>query len=67
MKFNPCIDQCTHDGTHCQGCGRSHEDIIKTKKMVMALVNFAQEKNYDNIKDFSNAVGATLLKKLSAK
>ncbi|MEY3785900.1 MAG: hypothetical protein RLZ75_105, partial [Pseudomonadota bacterium] len=26
MKFNPCIDKCTSEGTHCQGCGRSFEE-----------------------------------------
>jgi predicted Fe-S protein YdhL (DUF1289 family) len=67
MKFSPCIDQCTHAGTHCQGCGRSHQEIAETKKMVMALVNFAKEKNYDNTEEFANAIGNKILKKLSVK
>lgn len=64
MKFSPCIDQCTYDGTHCEGCGRSHEEIAETKKMVMALVNFVQTQEYENPDDFVNAVGQSVLKKL---
>ena len=31
MKFVPCnSDLCTKDGTHCAGCGRSHEEIAET-------------------------------------
>ncbi len=65
MKFNPCIaGKCTEEGTHCMGCGRSHEEIAETKKMVKALVGFAQKMNYDNIEDFSNFIGQSVLKKL---
>ncbi len=64
MKFSPCIDQCTYDGTHCEGCGRSHQEIAETKKMVMALVNFVQAQEYENPDDFVNAVGQSVLKKL---
>ncbi|MCX7096148.1 MAG: DUF1289 domain-containing protein [Methylobacter sp.] len=64
MKFSPCIDQCTYDGTHCEGCGRSHQEIAETKKMVMALVNFVQTQEYENPDDFVNAVGQSVLKKL---
>ena len=64
MKFSPCIDQCTYDGTHCEGCGRSHQEIAETKKMVMALVNFVQTQVYENPDDFVDAVGQSVLKKL---
>lgn len=66
MKFNPCVSNCTDDGTHCQGCGRSHEDIAETKKLVGALVEFARRKDYENVEDFVNAVSKSLLKKLHA-
>lgn len=65
MKFNPCIPgQCTEEGTHCQGCGRSHEDITETKLLIKGLVDFAENKGYENIKEFSDFVGKTVLKKL---
>jgi predicted Fe-S protein YdhL (DUF1289 family) len=64
MKFSPCTDNCTYDGTHCQGCGRAHEEIAETKRLVMEVVNFALEQEYENIEDFSNAIGQSILKKL---
>jgi hypothetical protein len=64
MRFNPCTDNCTKDGTHCQGCGRSHEEIAETKKLVGTVVAFAQKQGYENIEDFANAIGKSVLKKL---
>ena len=64
MKFNPCIDQCTKDGTHCQGCGRSHEEIAATKQIVQSAVAFIREQQYDNPEDFVAAISKSILKKL---
>lgn len=64
MKFNPCTDNCTYEGTHCEGCGRSHAEIAETKKLVMAIVNFVQEQAYENVEGFTNAIGQSVLKKL---
>ncbi len=64
MKFSPCIDKCTYDGTHCQGCGRAHTEIAETKKLVMAIVNFAQEQDYENSEEFANAISQSVVKKL---
>jgi hypothetical protein len=65
MKFNPCIPgKCTEEGTHCEGCGRTHEEIAETKKLVKELVNFSQKMGYENIEDFSGFIGQSLLKKL---
>jgi hypothetical protein len=65
MKFNPCNpDKCTDQGSHCEGCGRSHEEIAETKRMVTELVCFAQKQGYDNNQDFVNFIGTSVLKKL---
>lgn len=65
MKFNPCNpDKCTDQGDHCEGCGRSHEEIAETKVMVTELVCFAQKQAYENNQDFVNFVAASVLKKL---
>ncbi|MEQ1636598.1 MAG: DUF1289 domain-containing protein [Methylococcales bacterium] len=65
MKFNPCIaGKCTEEGTHCEGCGRTHEEIAETKKMVRALVVFAQKMDYDNVEDYSSFIGQSVFKKL---
>ncbi len=65
MKFSPCIDKCTQEGSHCEGCGRTHQEIAETKKMVMALVNYAKMKNYENKEEFANAIGAKIAKLLT--
>lgn len=65
MKFNPCIPgKCTDQGTHCEGCGRSHEEIAETKKMIMDLVSFAQKRGYENYNDFADFIGKGILSKL---
>ena len=64
MKFNPCIDQCTYEGSHCQGCGRSFEEIDNTKQLVMSIVNFVQSQDYENSEEFVNAISKSVLKKL---
>lgn len=64
MKFNPCIDQCTKEGTHCEGCGRSHLEIAGTKQIVQAAVAFIQEQQYDNPEEFVAAISQSILKKL---
>lgn len=65
MKFMPCISgQCTEDGTHCEGCGRSHIEISETKELVKGLVNFAQKQEYENIEEFANFIAKNLVKKI---
>ena len=66
MKFNPCIDKCTSDGTHCEGCGRSFDEIAGTKKLVMSIVNFIQTQDYENSEEFVSAISKSALKKLKA-
>lgn len=64
MKFNPCVDQCTYEGTHCEGCGRSHQEIADTKKLVMSIVNFIQTQDYENSEEFLDKINKSVLKKL---
>ncbi|MDD1622394.1 MAG: DUF1289 domain-containing protein [Methylococcaceae bacterium] len=64
MKFNPCIDQCTKEGTHCEGCGRSHQEIAETKQLVKSAVEFIQKQDYENPEEFVAAIGKSILKKL---
>lgn len=65
MKFNPCVDLCTYDGTHCEGCGRSHQEIAGTKKIVKSIVEFVQDQDYDNKEEFVAAISKSALKKLA--
>jgi len=65
MKFSPCIaDKCTDQGSNCEGCGRTHEEIAETKKMIKALVTYAQIKGYENHADFADFIGKSILNKL---
>lgn len=65
MKFKPCIDQCTTEGEYCEGCGRSHREIAETKKLVKSVIDFIQQQQYENPEEFVQAIGKSILKKLS--
>jgi predicted Fe-S protein YdhL (DUF1289 family) len=64
MKFKPCIGKCSGKGTHCKGCGRSHKEIVKTRKMVKGLVALAKKMKYKNKEDFANSIAKSILRKL---
>ena len=65
MKFIPCKGSafCTEEGTHCEGCGRSHVEISETKKLVSGLVEFVQKQDYENPEDFAQFISGSLVKK----
>lgn len=63
MKFIPCTGLCTYEGTHCEGCGRSHKEIAETKALVMSVVNFAKKQDYDNIEEFADVISKSIVKK----
>jgi hypothetical protein len=58
MQFSPCRggDNCTKEGSHCQGCGRSHVEIAKTKELAQSIARFAVEMGYENVEEFANFV-----------
>jgi hypothetical protein len=55
MQFIPCKggDFCTHDGTHCKGCGRSHQEIAETRELIAAVAKYALGMGYGNIEEFT--------------
>ncbi|OOZ36281.1 DUF1289 domain-containing protein [Solemya velesiana gill symbiont] len=59
MQFSPCKggDFCTQDGTHCQGCGRSHEEIAETRMLMQRVAKYAVDMDYENIEEFTPFVG----------
>ena len=67
-QFAPCTGKqaCTEDGTHCRGCGRSHDEIARTRAAIEALVNIARECGYDNVEAFAGYVARRINKKLSS-
>jgi len=66
MKFNPCTGKCTEDGSHCEGCGRSHEEITEMKTLVAGLIGFAEKMNYENVEDFADGLAGTIKYKMGA-
>ena len=65
MQFSPCKggDFCTQDGTHCQGCGRTHEEIAQTRELMANLATYAVDMGYENIEEFTSFVGEKAAKK----
>ena len=59
MQFNPCRggEFCTQDGTHCQGCGRSHEEIAQTRQIIQSIAKYAMDMGYENVEEFTSFVG----------
>ena len=58
MIFKPCTGECTDDGTHCGGCGRSYEEIAEMRELVGALIAFAERMEYENFNDFADGVAS---------
>ena len=56
MIFNPCTGKCTEEGTHCEGCGRTHEDVAVTRGFVKEIVGYIQQKEYENPQDLINSL-----------
>ena len=66
MKFNPCIGKCTEEGTRCEGCGRSHEEIAELDTLVGKLISFAEKMDYENVEDYANGVAGSIKYKMGA-
>ena len=64
MKFSPCTGNCTEEGTNCEGCGRSHEEIVEMNMHIADLVTFAKKMEYENIEDFANGVAGSIKYKM---
>ncbi|MFT6925337.1 MAG: hypothetical protein ACJAZP_000917 [Psychromonas sp.] len=64
MKFSPCTDNCTKDGTHCQGCGRSHQEIQSMSAIGVQLLNHLIEYDYDDPEVFLDIVSKKALLRL---
>ncbi len=65
MKFSPCIDQCTKDGSHCQGCGRSHKEIQESKALVGAVAAHLLKYGYEDPENFLTMLNKKALKRLA--
>jgi hypothetical protein len=66
MKYRPCTGACTHTGTHCDGCGRSHEEVAQLNRMIKDLAAYAKKMDYENIEDYANSVAKGIYYKLES-
>ena len=60
MRFVPCNGQCTKEDTHCEGCGRSHEEIAEMKELATNAVEFATKMGYENPEEYAKAFSNTM-------
>lgn len=65
MKFSPCTSLCTTDGSHCSGCGRSHDEITESKALVAQIVQHLSKFNYDDPDAFFKMLQAKSLNNLA--
>ncbi|WP_372882568.1 hypothetical protein [Psychromonas sp.] len=64
MKFSPCTNNCTKDGTHCQGCGRSHLEIQSMSAIGVQLLNHLLKYDYDDPEVFLETLSNKALLRL---
>lgn len=66
-SFKPCINRnaCNDDGVRCRSCGRSLDEIVKTKTLVDTLFSFIQEMDYDNSDEFMGYLSRKIAKKIA--
>jgi len=64
MKFSPCKNNCTKDGTHCQGCGRTHQEVQSMSAIGVQLLNHLLEYDYDDPELFLETVSKKALLRL---
>lgn len=65
--FKPCINRtaCNDDGVRCRSCGRSLDEIIKTKALVDTVYAFVQEMGYDNHEEFMAYLSRKIARKMA--
>jgi hypothetical protein len=60
MKFIVCTGDCSFEGTHCEGCGRPHEETRAMAGPIEELAAFAEKMGYENLEDFVEGVAGGL-------
>lgn len=64
--FKPCINRnaCNDDGVRCRSCGRTLDEIVKTKALVDTVFNFIVKMEYDNSDEFMAYLSRKIAKKI---
>lgn len=61
------LTACRDDGTRCLTCGRSLDEIARTRALIDALAEFVCAQGYDNVEEFSAYVVGKVGKKVRAR
>ncbi len=66
-EFNPCIGRnaCRDDGQRCLTCGRTLDEIVKTKQLVDSVFIFINEMDYNNSDEFMAYLSRKIAKKIA--
>jgi hypothetical protein len=64
--FVPCRGKtaCRDDGSTCLACGRSLDEIVRTRALIDALAALAIERGYDNVEAFAAYVADKVVGKV---
>ena len=65
MKFSPCVNKCTNDGTFCHGCGRSHTEIRENSALIDKVVAHLIKYDYDDPENFLKMLNEKSLTRLA--
>jgi len=69
MLFKACKNRlaCTEDGSHCRGCGRSHQEITQLRAITSQVSDFVLQMQYENVEEFLAYLSKKVLKKTANK
>jgi hypothetical protein len=64
--FTPCQGKnaCVEKGDICITCGRSLDEIARTRQLIDALSELALEMDYSNAEEFATYIGSKVQKKI---
>ena len=64
--FKPCLGKsaCLEGDEGCRACGRSVEEIERTRQAVASLSELALALGYDNVEEFAHYVARRVVKKV---
>lgn len=67
--FTPCkgLTACRDDGARCLTCGRSLDEIARTRELIDALADFVCAQGYGNVDEFSAYVVSKVEKKVRSR
>ena len=57
-RFRPCLGKtaCVDDGDRCRTCGRSLQEVARTRELIEAIAACALDLDYENYAEFADYV-----------